>query len=113
MSRLTAVKKAAKKFNSEDEVPTRYQYTKKESVFQGNQLDEAFNIEKGTNVKMKAGSDKDLYGTVIKQVKVNGKPGVTVQWKNGVKGNFRMDQFASVSMDRKADYQVNDDGVRF
>jgi hypothetical protein len=24
-----------------------------------------------------------------------------------------MDQFASVSMDRKADYQVNDDGVRF
>jgi hypothetical protein len=113
MSRLTAVKKAAKKFNSEDEVPMRYQYTKKESVFQGNQLDEAFNIEKGTNVKMKAGSDKDLYGTVIKQVKVNGKPGVTVQWKNGVKGNFRMDQFASVSMDRKADYQVNDDGVRF
>jgi hypothetical protein len=116
MSRLTAVKKAAKKFNSEDEVPMRYQYTKKESVSldaEGNQLDEAFNIEKGTNVKMKAGSDKDLYGTVIKQVKVNGKPGVTVQWKNGVKGNFRMDQFASVSMDRKADYQVNDDGVRF
>ena len=85
----------------------------------GNQLDEsinlkeAFNIEKGTNVKMKAGSDKDLYGKVIKQIKVNGKPGVTVQWKNGVKGNFRMDQFAAVSMDRKADYQVQDDGVRF
>jgi hypothetical protein len=116
MSRLTAVKKAAKKFNSEDEVPMRYQYTKKESVSldaEGNQLDEAFNIEKGTNVKMKAGSDKDLYGTVIKQVKVNGKPAVTVQWKNGVKGNFRMDQFAAVSMDRKADYQVKDDGVRF
>ena len=32
MARLTAVKKAAKKFNSEKEVPTRYQYTKKESV---------------------------------------------------------------------------------
>ena len=29
MARLTAVKKAAKKFNSEDEVPTRYNYTKK------------------------------------------------------------------------------------
>ena len=29
MSRLTAVKKAAKKFNSEDEVPTRYNYTAK------------------------------------------------------------------------------------
>ncbi len=76
-------------------------------------LEEAFNIDKGTNVKMKAGSDKDLYGKVIKQIKVNGKPGVTVQWKNGVKGNFRMDQFAAVSMDRKADYQVQDDGVRF
>tara|TARA_R110000822_G_scaffold71855_7_gene172943 strand:- start:14871 stop:17492 length:2622 start_codon:yes stop_codon:yes gene_type:complete len=43
MARLTAVKKAAKKFNSEKEVPTRYQYTKKESVaLDGDQLDEAY-----------------------------------------------------------------------
>lgn len=90
----------------------------------GNQLDEsinlkeAFNIEKGAKVKMKAGSDKDLYGTVVKGVetkgfKVNGKQGILVRWSNKVLGAFEVDQFAAASMDRKADYQIVDDGVRF
>jgi len=112
---LNNVKKSAKSFKSEDDVTRPYQY-RADPRYKFNEevtLEEAFNIEKGALVKMKAGSDKDLYGKVIKQIKVNGKPGVTVQWKNGVKGNFRMDQFAAVSMDRKADYQVQDDGVRF
>ena len=107
---LNNVKKSAKSFKSEDDVTRPYQY-RADPRYKVNEevtLEEAFNIEKGALVKMKAGSDKDLYGKVIKQIKVNGKPGVTVQWKNGVKGNFRMDQFAAVSMDRKADYQVQE-----
>jgi len=107
------IAQAASVMNKAFALAKRKQHLLNSFEAEGDQLDEAFNIEKGTNVKMKAGSDKDLYGTVIKQVKVNGKPAVTVQWKNGVKGNFRMDQFAAVSMDRKADYQVKDDGVRF
>jgi len=76
-------------------------------------LQEAFNIEKGARIKMDFGAGQELYGKVIKQIKVNGKPGVTVQWKSGTKGNFRMDQFANALMDKKADYVIKDDGVRF
>ncbi len=77
------------------------------------ELDEAFNIDKGATVKMDFGAGQALYGKVIKQIKVNGKPAATVQWKSGTKGNFRMDQFAVAKMDRKADYVIKDDGVRF
>jgi len=81
-------------------------------------LKEAFAIEKGAKVKMKDGSGKDLYGTVVKGVetkglKVNGKQGIMVRWSNKVLGTFPIDKFAAVSMDKKADYQVQDDGVRF
>ena len=81
-------------------------------------LKEAFAIEKGAKVKMKAGSNKDLYGTVVKGVetkgfKVNGKQGIMVRWSNKVLGAFEVDQFAVAHMDRKADYQITDDGVRF
>tara|TARA_Y100000389_G_C17367628_1_gene467193 strand:- start:770 stop:1168 length:399 start_codon:yes stop_codon:yes gene_type:complete len=81
-------------------------------------LKEAFAIEKGAKVKMKAGSNKDLYGTVVKGVetkgfKVNGKQGIMVRWSNKVLGAFEIDSFAVAHMDRKADYQIVDDGVRF
>ena len=77
------------------------------------EIAEAFNIDKGATVKMDFGAGSELYGKVIKQIKVNGKPAVTVQWKSGTKGNFRMDQFAVAKMDRRADYVIKDDGVRF
>jgi hypothetical protein len=108
------ISRAATDINKTFDLIRKKQYLINSTEVEGDQqLDEAFNIEKGALVKMKGGDGKDLYGKVIKQIKVNGKPGVTVQWKSGVKGNFRMDQFAAVSMDRKADYQVQDDGVRF
>ena len=109
-----AIAKVAPSIKKTFELISRKKYLMNSTEVEGDQqLDEAFNIDKGTNVKMKDGSGKDLYGKVIKKIKVNGKPAVTVQWKSGVKGNFRMDQFAAASMDRKADYQVKDDGVRF
>tara|TARA_B100001093_G_scaffold454084_1_gene463170 strand:+ start:1750 stop:3276 length:1527 start_codon:yes stop_codon:yes gene_type:complete len=81
-------------------------------------IKEAFEIEKGAKVKIKHSKGKDLYGTVVKGVetkgfKVNGKQGILVRWSNKVLGAFEVDQFAVALMDRKADYQIVDDGVRF
>ena len=81
-------------------------------------LQEAFAIEKGAKVKIKHSKNKDLYGTVVKGVetkgfKVNGKQGILVRWSNKVLGAFEVDQFAVAHMDRKADYVITDDGVRF
>lgn len=75
------------------------------------EVKEAFAIDKGANVKMKI-KGKEVYGKVVATLKVLGKPGVTVKWSDGTKGNFKMDQFSSVSMDRKADYQISEDAVK-
>ena len=72
---------------------------------------EAFRIDNGTTVKMKDSKGKELYGKVVATLKVMGKAGVTVKWNDGTKGNFKNDQFASVSMDRKADYQISESVV--
>lgn len=69
---------------------------------------EAFRIDNGTTVKMKDSKGKELYGKVVATLKVMGQAGVTVKWNDGTKGNFKNDQFASVSMDRKADYQISE-----
>jgi mRNA-degrading endonuclease YafQ of YafQ-DinJ toxin-antitoxin module len=71
------------------------------------ELEEAFNIDKGAKVAMKMKNDKMLYGKVIKKEKVMGKPGVEVKWSNGTKGRFSNDQFAALSMDDKADFKIS------
>jgi ribosomal protein S6 len=74
----------------------------------GESVNEAFRIDNGTTVKMKDSKGKELYGKVVATLKVMGQAGVTVKWNDGTKGNFKNDQFASVSMDRKADYQISE-----
>jgi hypothetical protein len=71
------------------------------------ELDEAFNIEIGTKVAMKKGG-KLVYGKVVGKEKVMGKPGVEVKWSNGIKGRFSNDRFAAMSMDRNADYVMEE-----
>ena len=70
-------------------------------------LDEAFNLEVGAKVAMKR-KGKMIYGKVIGKEKVMGKPGVEVKWSSGIKGRFSNDKFASLSMDRKADYIISE-----
>ena len=113
-----AIAKVAPSIKRTFELLSRKKYLVNSTEVEGNQLDEAFAIEKGAKVKMKAGSNKDLYGTVVKGVetknlKVNGKQGIMVRWSNKVLGTFEVDQFAVAHMDKKADYQIVDDGVRF
>lgn len=69
-------------------------------------LDEEFNLEPGAKVAMKI-DGKTVYGKVVGKEKVMGKPGVEVKWDSGQKGRFMMSSFASLSMDRKADYIIS------
>lgn len=70
-------------------------------------IDGSFNIEIGTNVAMKSGG-KNIYGKVIGKEKVMGEPGVEVKWDSGTKGRFKMSDFSSLSMDKKADYIISE-----
>ena len=56
---------------------------------------------------MKKGG-KNIYGKVVGKETVMGKPGVEVKWDDGVKGRFKMSDFAGLSMDRKADYIISE-----
>lgn len=70
-------------------------------------VDEAFNLDIGTKVAIKS-NGKMIYGKVIGKEKVMGKPGVEVKWSSGGKGRFSNDQFAALSMDKKADYVISE-----
>ena len=67
-------------------------------------IKEAFNIEVGAKVKM--GKN---YGKVIGKEKVMGKPGLEIKWNDGTKGRFPMSSLDSLSMDRKADYKIDEE----
>mgnify|MGYP003634953765 FL=1 len=67
-------------------------------------LDEALNVEVGAKVKM--GKN---YGEVIGIEKVMGKPGLEIKWNDGTKGRFPMSSLAGLSMDRKANYKIDED----
>ncbi len=69
-------------------------------------IKEAFNIEVGAKVKM--GKN---YGEVIGIEKVMGKPGLEIKWNDGTKGRFPMSSLAGLSMDRKADYKIDEEKV--
>jgi hypothetical protein len=72
------------------------------------QIDEAFNLDIGAKVAMKS-NGKTIYGKVVGKEKVMGKPGVEVKWSSGRKGRFSNDQFASLHMDRNADYIISEE----
>lgn len=65
MARLTAVKKAAKKFNSQDEVPTRYQYTKESVEVEDNQLDETKRMKYDKVIKKLKDGDWESSNDVV------------------------------------------------
>ena len=67
-------------------------------------LDEALNVEVGAKVKM--GKN---YGEVIGIEKVMGKPGLEIKWNDGTKGRFPMSSLAGLSMDRKANYKIDEE----
>ena len=69
-------------------------------------IKEAFNIEVGAKVKM--GKN---YGEVIGIEKVMGKPGLEIKWNDGTKGRFPMSSLAGLSMDRKANYKIDEEKV--
>jgi len=86
---------------------SNYYVNKKKQGLGEQVVNEAFNLDIGTKVAMKS-NGKMIYGKVIGKEKVMGKPGVEVKWSSGGKGRFSNDQFAALSMDKKADYVISE-----
>jgi hypothetical protein len=70
-------------------------------------LTEGFKLEVGAKVSM-AKNGKSIYGKVSGAEKVMGEDGVEVTWSDGTKGRFKTSKFASVSMDKNADYKLGE-----
>jgi hypothetical protein len=98
-------KKQAKKYQKRDDANRK---SNRAAGMEEVEVDESLNIDKGAKVAMKK-DGKMLYGKVIGQEKVMGKPGVEVQWSSGQKGRFAMSSFAGLSMDKNADYVISED----
>ena len=77
-----------------------------ESFGEETELSEAFAIDKDTAVRMKDSKGKVIYGKVVANVKVNGKPGVEIRWSNKTLGTFKTSDLANVLGDRDADYEI-------
>lgn len=74
-------------------------------------MTESFNISKGAKVAYKYKDGKMKYGKVTDTKKVMGKPGVVIKYSDGSTGRFEMSDFKALSMDRKADYVIDENTI--
>jgi len=84
-----------------------YRRDEAEAVYEEISLDEGFSLSVGDKVSMKK-NGTTIYGKVVGKEKVMGDPGVEIKWDNGTKGRFKEAAFASVSMDKNADYILSE-----
>lgn len=67
-------------------------------------VNEDWNIQIGATIKM-----GKHYGKVIGKEKVMRENGVVIKWDDGSTGRFPLSSIAALSMDRKADYKIDED----